>query len=180
MKRALVRLGPIATAELLSREVNPAFPRLYDRARLAPNAPVLIDHDQDRDPVGRVLDLHRFDDVGGLWLAARIEIDDPPEWLRKGTPVSLGGNTLARGEFRGWPITRAVLVREISLVSPAMEPEQPGAKVLLLRDAEYDGEPVDYSVGRGDTIPRRNCRNGPHGTLMLAIKRVSAGYLSCD
>jgi hypothetical protein len=154
-KRGLVQLGPIATTEFLSREVDSSIPNVYDRAKLWRDAPVLLDHDRDRGPVGRVLELCRFDNVDGLWLAALIEVHDPPIWLRKGTPVSLGGNTLARGEFNGWKITRDVLVREISLVSPALKAAQAGARVLTLHDLEYEGELIDHG-GRG-LILRRNC-----------------------
>jgi hypothetical protein len=123
-KRGLVQLGPIATADLLSREVDPSIPNVFDRAKLWHDAPVLVDHDFDRDPVGRVLELCRFDNIDRLWLAALIEVHDPPAWLRKGTPVSVGGNTLARGEFNGWKITRDVLVREISLVAQPSKPRK--------------------------------------------------------
>jgi hypothetical protein len=57
VKRALARLGPVATGEMLLRAVNPAIPRLYDRATLYPaGAPVQIDHDEDQ-VVGRVREI---------------------------------------------------------------------------------------------------------------------------
>jgi hypothetical protein len=88
--------------------------------------------------------------VRGRW------VDDPPSWLRKNTPVSLGGNTLARGEFNGWKITRDVLVKEISLVSSAMEPAQAGA--------------------RGFDPPRRRRRRGdpPHAPRLEVRQSSSA------
>jgi len=56
--------------------------------QLMPDAPVLVDHDQDR-PIGVVRSLSEFEDVDGTWLMAHTTIDDPPCWLGRETPASI-------------------------------------------------------------------------------------------
>jgi hypothetical protein len=144
-KIALVSLGRIATAENLARTVDPAVdPNMYDKAQLWDNAYVDVDH--DGEAIGRVLDTHRFDDVSGLWLAARIRIDEPPGWLKKNTPVSVSGNSLFTRERNGHTV-KDILVRSVALVSPACTPAQSGARVLTLREQidPWDAPPPTLS-----------------------------------
>lgn len=146
---ALVSLGRIASAENIARPVNydtDPDPCLYEMAKLWDDAYVDIDHDHDRI-VGRVLDTHRLDDASGLWLAARIEIDEPPSWLRKGTGVSVAGNSLFTRERNGH-VVKDILVRSIALVSPACTAAQEGARVLTLREA-----PDPFAPTQLDKLP---------------------------
>lgn len=188
MKRALVKLGPIATTATLSREVNlDTTPRLYDRAQLWPQAFVDVDH--DKTEIGRVLNVHRFDDTDGLWLAAVIEVDAPPAWLKRGTPVSLTANTTFRRERNGWPV-HDVLVRGISLVSAAAEAAQLGARVCTLRDVETAPAPAPTRVGADTPELRELWRRVDAGELIEDViaeiaargrgPRARTGYIVRD
>jgi hypothetical protein len=104
MRKAVIRLGPKPSAETLFSDARRDGPTesgmrtLYDSMRLAPDAPLLVDHDPER-VVGRVVELIRWDDVHPLapWLAARVVLDDgAAEWVRQGTPASLGYATMFR------------------------------------------------------------------------------------
>jgi hypothetical protein len=135
-RRAVVRLGPIATGETLQRKATDAR-TLYDSMQLAPDAPLLVDHDPER-VVGRVVELVRWDDGHPLapWLAARCEIfDGEAEWVSKQTAASFDYVTLHRTEWRGHEVIRSGYVREVSILRAGTRPVEPLARVVLIRDA---------------------------------------------
>ncbi len=153
-KIALIRFGPVAIPEMLDRiPAGDPERRLFDRCRLSPGARLLVDHDHDH-PIGYIRELTRSDCADGLWHSALVHLDSPPEWLKRGTPVSVAGNTIARGHLFGREITRDMLVKEISLVSADFLPAEPLAKVLTLRDVEVEPAPAP----RPATAPPRDRR----------------------
>jgi hypothetical protein len=163
-RRAVIRLGPKPTAETLHGDARRDGPTesgmrtLYDSMRLAPDAPLLVDHDPER-VVGRVVELVRWDDAHPLapWLAARVLLDDgAAEWVRQGTPASLSYATMYRSEWQGWEICRSGYVTEVSVLSATRKPAEALAQVVLLREAEpaAGGEVIAHR--RGDVI-RRPC-----------------------
>lgn len=130
--KALIRLGPIATVDMINSDARKDGRLLYDQMRLAPGAPVCVNHERGRE-VGTVTELIRMPDTPfGLWLVARCKIDNPPDWLKRGTAASFGFATLLRGEFHGWEICRRGLLNEVSVLSPGVKPAEPLAQVVLL------------------------------------------------
>jgi hypothetical protein len=132
---------------------------LYDSMRLAPEAPLLVDHAPER-VVGRVVDLIRWDDTHPLapWLAARCEIENGAvEWVRQGTPASLGYATMFRSEWQGWEICRSGYVREVSLLSAAKRPAESAAQVVLLRHVEPIAAGGEFVILRRGDVIRRPC-----------------------
>lgn len=125
------------------------------------DTPVCVDHVKDRR-IGVVRELSEFADVDGLWLCARVRIDRPPAWLRKGSSASIsyasaGSCSLGPDHER---ITRG-LVTEVSLLSPGVRPEEPRARVVLLERveapaAETTRAPGDVLLPAGAMLRRPN------------------------
>jgi hypothetical protein len=154
MRRCVIRLGPIATGDTLAgeehRDASNGEPRtLFDSMRLAPDAPLLVDHDPEQ-VVGRVVELARWDDGHELapWLAARVEIfDGLAEWVSKRTAASFKYLTLHRSELHGWEVIRSGYVREVSVLHAGTRPAEPLARVVLIRD-EPEPERIIRHCGR--------------------------------
>ncbi len=154
---ATLRLARIVTArtlELGSRDLGAAIVH-RDGLTLERGAPVLVAHDDGRT-VGRVSYLHEIRDDDGLpWIAAHVEIDDPPSWLRVGTACSMAWAP-QRPNVDGW-LGRTEIVDhsellEISLVPPSSAPKIRDACVVEL-------EPRTRSRhAAGDTTPELNPR----------------------
>ena len=103
--------------------------------------PIRVDHIKDAPPIGWVTAL-RTDDcwTGGMWQWIHAEINDPPAWLRKGTPVSISRAAYDTSTHTGgnWPLIRKALLTEVSILSPGHKPAHPRAQV------EWIGEPEPY------------------------------------
>ena len=93
--------------------------------------PLLVDHDPDRQ-IGTVRELFKYENVDGRWHAALVDITDPPPWLARRTPVSFSFIALSRSHLDGCKTVTRALVREVSIVSSALQPLEPGARVLTL------------------------------------------------
>lgn len=141
MLKALVKIAQLATADvLLNHESVPAGRELYcpGALQLKPGgAPVLVNH-EDHRKIGRVLALYEFDDTDGRWCVARCAIDEPPEWLCRGSSASMAWAALGTGQEMpsGWTRFTGGLVTEVSLLPPGVRPAEPRAKVVLLRTEE--------------------------------------------
>jgi hypothetical protein len=160
---ATLRLARIVTArtlELGSRDLGAAIVH-RDGLTLERGAPVLVAHDDGRT-VGRVSYLHEIrDDDGAPWIAAHVELDDPPSWLRVGTACSMAWTQPANPD--GWigrtEIVEAGALLEISLVPPSSEPKIRGACVVELE--RRTRQPSPTAADTADPLtPRRIVRNG--------------------
>jgi hypothetical protein len=160
-KRALIRVAPSATGNLLLSDARREDRIVFDTMKLNPNRvdwPVLVDHDPDQ-VVGQVLDLFRMDDVPPFdqWLTVRCQITEPPAWLKKSTPASFGYFPVQRSQVNGWEIVRRGYVNEVSVLSPGTRPAEDLARVCLLRDDDlggYDRQAGDVVINGGATITR--------------------------
>lgn len=131
---AMVRFAPVLEAEhLLDHSlVRPgrtlyrenAFVSIPDR-----EVPVVVDHG---DTVGRVRQFLTHKDVDGAWFCAVVDLDNPPSWLRRGTPVSFSFIPLHRSTVYGAEVITRAFIREISLVSSALVAVEAGARVLTI------------------------------------------------
>lgn len=147
MKTAILRFTPAWTLRAFD---DPRFVREYmvDRKALQPVSlmnptPVLVDHDAER-VVGHVTAFKVIDEViparGGCvvapWHVAFVDIDKPPSWLKRGGGVSWAWNL--SHEWEPPEVSTTVLmrglIREVTLVSPAMEPAEPLAQVCWVDD----------------------------------------------
>lgn len=131
---------------------NPALPaRLKlgrDFFRREQDDALLIDHDDDR-PIGRVHDLFELEDVDGWWWAVRVTVDEKPWWLGRGT----------RASWRVRPIHRAALghservlkgwIDQVSVLSPGVEPAEPFAQVMSLRESDEPAARSSPAVAPG-------------------------------
>ena len=87
----------------------------------------------------------------GPWICARTVVDDPPGWLKTyRTKASFGRwDVHATTHEDGWQRVTRAIVREVSLLSPAVEPAEPLAQVVLVRHA-----PAAVSPGPAGAAPR--------------------------
>ena len=134
--KAVIGLGRIFTAELLARaETLPAGSDVYDRGglRLNRHVAVLVDHDPSR-PIGYVRELATFEGADGPWVTARAIITAPPSWLRRGSAASVCYAATFKRELGPATHVRHGLVREVSVLSAACRPANPGAQLLLLEE----------------------------------------------
>jgi hypothetical protein len=136
MTEALVRIARLIDDHVWNNPESVGSGReLYwgGALKLNPGAPVRIDHIKTRN-IGRVLGLIEFDFPPGRWVFASCEIDEPPEWLRRGTAASMSWCNLGVREPMpgGWLRHNAGLVTEVSVLSPGVKPAEPGAQVVTL------------------------------------------------
>lgn len=125
---------------------------LYDARgvrQLEREIPVVIDHDLD-EQIGVTTAISRVQWPGGPWLLAHCRLDDPPGWIKPGTPASFCSRPLLTRQANGWQHITDFLIEEISVVSARMTPGDPGAQVALLR--ETAGEEI--IAERGQRIVR--------------------------
>jgi hypothetical protein len=162
----LIRLAPIFTH---ARFNDPAWARpgrlMYhgDALRMLPSdktVPLLVDHDEGR-AIGTVDELFRLEWIDGPWLAARATVPgDLPTWFKRGAPASCGYLPLHRRDV-AIAGTRAdvignALLREISVLSPGVEPAEPLAEVMLVeRAARSTAEAGEVIVHPPGTRVRR-------------------------
>ncbi len=136
---AVIKLAPILTAE---RWGDPAWTRpgrtFYwpGALRLLPGkpTPLVVDHEMSTT-IGTVNELCTMTFTDGPWIVARGIVDDAPGWLRTyQTKASFGRwDVHATTHADGWERVTSAIVREVSLLSPALEPAEPLAQVVLLQ-----------------------------------------------
>ena len=93
---------------------------------------VRVDHVKDGSKdIGRVTGLSEVKDLDGRWVIAHCDVDNPPRWLNRDTPVSMSWCNLGtrRPMPGGWTRHSSGMVTEVSLLSPGGTPAEPGAKV---------------------------------------------------
>jgi hypothetical protein len=148
---ALIKVGQLVTLSVL---LDPGSVRagreLYQRGglQLLQGAPLLVDHEDGRK-VGSVDELLEFPDTDGDWLVARCTVTEPPEWLRQGTTkASVGLASLSRQKVGAWERVLRGLVSEVSILSPSVQPREPRARVVLLREtpAQAPERTIDTTV----------------------------------
>ncbi len=159
---ALVRLAPVFdTYAALDPERPPRD--MYQAGSFKPligdTVPLLVNHDDER-VIGRALEFYEAECwQGGRWHWARCEITDPPGWLRRDrTGVSFGYHTLRVQDMGGWRRVLRMAVTEVSLLSPAVEPAEPRARVVYLAPSETSSartSPGDVIYHRGQAPIRR-------------------------
>jgi hypothetical protein len=112
---------------------------------------VLVNDDRR---VGRVVELTEWDLADGLWLCARCEITDPPEWLSKGTRASYAYKRVHEQDVGAWTSLQRALVTEVSILAPGREPAKPRASVIYLRRTEATPAGRIVSRGNGQVLRR--------------------------
>lgn len=170
----ILRAAPIATnAELMEPEAV-SHHEMFERGALRPmlnreltDIPIRVDHDKDAPTIGHVTAL-RVDDcwTGGTWLWVHARITDPPAWLRKGTPVSIGHSPFQRRTPWGgeWDLIQRAFLNEVSLLPPGVKAAHPRAAVEWIGEREHSsaaGESSDRSVA-GEVV----INHGPGGVLV--------------
>jgi hypothetical protein len=130
-RRCVVRLGRIYAGECAD-QIPPGLLRYSSGGMklMHKTVPLLEDHEEGKR-IGTVDQLITFDDVDGLWLAARAELyPDAGAWVKRGTPASFYSIVLNESSF----VDRWIVggyVAEVSLLHRE-RPAEPGARVTLL------------------------------------------------
>ena len=214
---AILRAVPIATnAESMNPEGVTHF-EMYARDALHPlpgceltDVPVRVDHVKEAS-VGRVTGLRVDTCVGGpsgTWQYVHVAIDDPPGWLRVGTPVSISRACYqSRTPWDAdWLLVQRAILTEISLLSPGHEPAHPAACVewvgkrepaaaaptsdaaagearqdppAVLRRSASDREELDELVRRLAWVEKRTGRPA-HFEEILGNMKSELGYGGMD
>jgi hypothetical protein len=167
MTKAVVRIAQIATGDLLLSDTIKAGRELYHpRAlQLAPNVPVLINHDEGRR-IGRVVELDEWDDTDGRWVFARCVIDEVPEWLRggsySGSAASMAWVNLSHSQEMpgGWRRFNRGLITEVNILTPSLEPVEKRARVVLLQRSTATVRPKPLAAG---ALPTTRASTQPAG-----------------
>jgi hypothetical protein len=141
----------------------------HDAITSAVGADVLIAHKRDQR-IGRVTAMRTIDWVTGLMHWFDLELDREVPWLRRGTGVSLGYQTISEGEVRGVTTVRHASLMEISLVPPHWKGYEPEARVLMIKETtERTSSPaaVSSASAAGEVID-----DGPRVLIRPGIGRV--------
>jgi hypothetical protein len=158
----ILRAAPVATnADLLEPE-KVEHHELYARSALEPvrelaDVPICIDHFKV-PAIGHVTALRTDDDLygAGTWIYIHARIDDPPSWLRKGTPVSIArASVQSRTPWDAeWSHVQRAILNEVSLLSPGLKPAHPGARVEWIGAAERSpaAERPDRRFAAGEVL----------------------------
>ena len=113
---------------------------------------------------------------GGPWICARATVTDPPIWLKRHeTKASFG-----RWDIHSTPVGESLRVtsawmREVSVLSPAVEPSEPLACVLSVRPTEEriaraSREPAPAPVGEVIHIPHAAVIRRPAGGHIIGVR----------
>lgn len=154
---ATIALGPVVSAERIEAERKLPGRSFYNADALSflpihETVPLLIDHDPGRE-IGRVRSLHVLDTAGGRWWCAVADVTAPPSWLRKGTGASISRWDTFSTDRWGYDVVRGAFVKEVSVLSPGVKPAEPGAQVVMYREA------LPYGASRaGDEAIRTDGR----------------------
>ena len=136
--------------------------------QLAPNAPVLLNHDEQRR-IGRLVELAEWDESDGRWTFARCVLDEVPEWLRvgayNGSAASMSWIDLSHSQQMpgGWRRYNAGLITEVSVLTPSVEPVEKRARVGFLQRS-------DHHRLRADSAPTARSPVGQAASLEAAVK----------
>ncbi len=143
---ALIKIAPLYRGELVLDETLRREGRtLYQAGSLKLHGdapPVVIDHNPDRR-IGVVRELTTLADVDGDWIAAYCTLDDPPSWVKRGTPASFSSVTLSRTSANGCERVLSAIVDEVSVVSASHRAVESRAQVWSLRPVERSKVIVD-------------------------------------
>ena len=125
--------------------------------------PVVIDHNSER-VVGRVKNVYVWDDVDygtrvRKWHFAAVELDEKPEWLKRGTGVSWGYHPLhTYPAGKDTEVLTSCIIREVSLLSPAERPREPLARVCYVKETRpvtrHQAQPGEVVFGHGQILRR--------------------------
>ena len=107
------------------------------KVRLDEPVPVVVDHNREH-VVGQVRNfwVHEDVDLGTRcrrWWFASCHLTEAPSWLKRGGGVSWSYNLLSAYDLDGISIITSCLFREVSLLTPATQPAEPLACVMLLK-----------------------------------------------
>jgi hypothetical protein len=135
-----------------------------ERVQDGRSVPVRVDHIKTRD-IGRVTALSEVGDVDGRWVIAHCDVDRPPGWLRRDTPASMSWCNLGTRVPMpgGWTRHTSGMVTEVSLLSSAKQPAEPGAKVWFI-DSDAKLEPVARALSPRPSAGARYY--GDHGRII--------------
>ena len=138
-------------------------PNALKTMKLHEPVPVVVDHDFGQ-VVGRV-DLSwvgEDEDYGTRirrWWFASCELDEKPDWLKRGGGVSWSWNPLSSYRAGDTEILTSCVFREVSLLSPARNPAEPLARVCLVKPSvkrHPQAEPEGQVFGHGQILRRPN------------------------
>ena len=143
MKTALLRFAPVFTPRVVddSKLVREC---MVERGAIVPLSyseptPVVVNHDEDRQ-IGTVREFAIYDDVisGKLcapYYFAHVNITGPTA-MRRGDGVSWGYHPLRTMELAGTRLIRSALIREVSVLTPAVKPAEVFARVVWVGELE--------------------------------------------
>jgi hypothetical protein len=147
---ALVKIALLVGADdLLNLDSVRAGRTLYRSGslRLQQEAPLVVDHERR---IGVVQELVKLTDPETLrqWMFARCAVEEPPPWLRSGTPASFSFVRLQPDqEIGSWHCVQRALVTEVTVCSAAYKPVDSSAKVALLQRVEPAAEVIIHGGG---------------------------------
>lgn len=99
-----------------------------------PTVPLLIDYSPER-VIGEVSQLFRHKDTDGFWYVAVARVAEQPSWLGRGTAASFAYYPVQTDSF-GHNILRCGYMKEVSVLSPGVEPYESGARVEFVKSVE--------------------------------------------
>ena len=163
MKTAVLRFVPAYTPHLLD---DPRLVRqlmvergALTKVKLDEPIPVVVDHDLDRQ-IGTVRSIDVWDDVmpGAFvapWFFAHVDLEDPPEWLKRGGGVSWSHRNVHSMEIAGTTLLRSAIIDEVSILTPSTQPAEPLAQVWYVGEEQTSRAEAGEIIG-GQRIVRHN------------------------
>jgi hypothetical protein len=157
---AIIRLAPILRLEDLD-ELRRRGRDVYDTGTFRPlrdePVPVVVDHGERA--TGHVREFaYREAPEGGTWCFAHCLLDDPPGWLRRGTPASFESVLRRTIDLDG--IERVVdqRVTEVTLCSSSFGSVEPLARVEWIGERSQDSPAAATSNRGAGEIPSPGVR----------------------
>jgi hypothetical protein len=151
---ACIRFAAIYDANPNDKRIRPGR-EFFQRGSLSflpghPTAPLVIEHDHDRQ-IGVVDALWEWQDTDGPWYVARAQLTgDPPLWLKRGAKASFSFIELQHQAIDDWTRVLRAFVKEISVLH-TQQPVEPRAQVLLVERSK-DSPAVATSDVAGEII----------------------------
>ncbi len=134
---ALLRVAPVATSAEMMEPESVRHHEMLERGgfRALPGKEIAVEIDHEGHVIGHVSDTFcELDPTGGHWLFALAKLDEVPDWLepgRSGISITRAA-TFHKTMPGGWELLRSGTIREISLLSPGVEPAFPRARLMTL------------------------------------------------